>query len=216
MLKNARNRCQATPIVMLSAITMNQANEMMILTIAVSVIASCAVCVGHAAEDLADAVRDRRRPGREREVAGGDLETADQEDADDDRRRRSPRRSRPATWSSRRTASGPSPGWADCAGGCRSRPGCRRRQSAAINSISRPYTTQPPMIGEPERRREELAERLDQREQQGAERDEDGPVRGADDGPLQHAGVAERLGEHRAGTRRPGSPCASGRAGRAG
>ena len=47
-----------------------------------------------------------------------------------------------------------------------------------------------------EARIEELPVCGDQSEEQGAEGDEHKPVRSPDLGPLQHAGVPERLGEH--------------------
>ena len=47
-----------------------------------------------------------------------------------------------------------------------------------------------------ERRVEQLAVRGDQGEEQGAEGDEDEPVRDADRIPLQHPGVPEGLGQH--------------------
>jgi hypothetical protein len=46
--------------------------------------------------------------------------------------------------------------------------------------------------------REQLPVRVDQGQDEGAEADHDEPVRGADDAPAEHAGVPDRLGEHRA------------------
>ncbi len=85
MLKNARKRCQATPIVTLSAITMNQAKLITILTMAVNVIAFFA--------DVSDMPLKMSPTPCEIGVAqvgngkspAGDLEAADQEDAHDDR-----------------------------------------------------------------------------------------------------------------------------------
>ena len=51
--------------------------------------------------------------------------------------------------------------------------------------------------GQVEGRVPDLAERLDQGEEQAVEADEDEPVGGADGRPLEHPGVAERLDRQR-------------------